>query len=246
MTNSDGLIRPQWPLPAGVGAVITSRWPGGSQPPFDGNNLALHVGDDPRAVRHNRQRLLRQLPAVRALQWLNQTHSNRVVPAYGGTVLADADACVSREPGLACCVLTADCLPLLIAAHDGSQVAAVHAGWRGLANGIIERSLQHFPGPVTVYLGPAIGAAHFEVGPELRDIFCWASDACFVAGNGDRLLADIYQLAREALAAAGVSDIYGGGFCTVSEVQRFYSYRHACRQGNGQTGRMASLIWIEK
>ena len=235
------MIFPDWNLPEGVGAAITTRNGGISTAPYQSNNLAGHVGDKPERVKANRLRLLQQLSSVRTIQWLNQTHSNRVVAACGSSVIADADGCFSAEPGLACAVLTADCLPVLIAAKDGSQVAAVHAGWRGLAGGIVINALEQFQTDVTVFLGPAIGPQHFEVGPEVREAFSWASDRCFRPGNADRLMADIYQLAREQLYSSGVHDVAGGNVCTVSDSENFYSYRR-----DGVTGRMASLIWVEK
>lgn len=232
---------PDWPLPPGVSAWITTRNGGCSEIPYSSNNLALHVGDNKIAVQQNRQTLLRRLPNVRAIQWLNQTHSNQVVEAVGSSVIANGDAVFSKEPGLACSVMTADCLPVLIATKDGSQVAAVHAGWRGLAAGILKNTLAQFSSGVTVYLGPAIGPQQFEVGPDVRQAFDWASDDCFQPDRGDRLMANIYQLARETLMAAGVNEIHGGEHCTVTDAERFYSYRR-----EGQTGRMASLIWINR
>lgn len=234
-------MAPEWQLPAGVHALISQRQGGVSAEPWDSNNLALHVGDDPLAVNVNRQRLLQSMPGASAVQWLNQVHGTGVVEACGGTVTLTADAQFSRQKGLACAVLTADCLPVLFCAVDGSQVAAAHAGWRGLAAGVLLNTLHHFPDAqqVTVYLGPAIGADAFEVGPEVRDAFVWASDGCFKRGSGDRWFADLYQLAREQLMRAGVRQISGGHYCTFHEKDRFYSYRR-----QSVTGRMASLIWV--
>lgn len=237
---------PDWPLPSGVSAWITTRSGGCSEIPYSSNNLALHVGDNQASVEQNRQQLLQQLPGAQTIQWLNQTHSNRVIKADDGgqqtpQQAPDADACFTHESGLVCSVMTADCLPVLIAAKDGSQVAAVHAGWRGLAAGIVQNTLAQFSSDVTVYLGPAIGPQQFEVGPDVRQAFDWASDDCFQPGRSDRLMANIYQLARETLMAAGVNEIHGGEYCTVTEAERFYSYRR-----EGQTGRMASLIWINR
>ena len=234
---------PDWDLPSGVRAAISLRTGGVSVAPFASNNLALHVDDDPAAVAINRQQLQQAL-GIQHIQWLNQVHGVDVIEAQANssstTQVPTADAQFSRQSQLACAILTADCLPVLFCAHDGSQVAAAHAGWRGLANGVLLNTLKTFAEPkrVKVFLGPAIGPDVFEVGPEVRAAFAWASDACFKAGVGDRLLADLYQLAREQLMAAGVSDISGGGFCTFTEHERFYSYRRAAR-----TGRLASLIW---
>lgn len=241
MPSADsGLLIPDWSLPAGVGAVITTRLGGVSISPYEHNNLALHVGDDPSLVRRNRQHLWQQLPGVQGIQWLSQVHGTDVIKACGGAVVPQADAQFSDTPGLACAILTADCLPVLFCATDGSQVAAAHAGWRGLAAGVLLNTLATFPDPsaVRVYLGPAIGPEAFEVGPEVREAFAWAPDHCFHAGRGDRLMADIYALAQLQLLRAGVAEVAGGGFCTLSD-ERFYSYRR-----QSQTGRMASLIWI--
>ncbi len=235
------MITPCWELPEGVKALITTCEGGLSAPPYRSNNLALHVGDSRTSVLQNRAVLLRRQSGIRAIQWLNQTHSDRIVTACSGAVVPEADGCFSSQAGMACAVLTADCLPVLIAAKDGSQVAAVHAGWRGLAAGIISNALRRFDSDVSVYLGPAIGPEHFEVGPEVRQAFSWASDQCFLPGRDDRLMANIYQLAREQLSMQGVTDITGGDFCTFTDTDRFYSYRR-----QAVTGRIASLIWIEK
>lgn len=240
MLSVTDLIRPQWTLPAGVRACISTRQGGCSGAPWDSNNLGLHVGDDAGHVQHNRRELLLNLPGANAIQWLDQIHGAAVTEACGGQVLLTADAQFSRRTGLACAVLTADCLPVLFCAADGSQVAAAHAGWRGLAGGVLLNTLQTFadPAAVMVFLGPAIGPSAFEVGPEVRAAFPRATAGCFRPGDGDRWYGDLYQLAREQLQAAGVRDIQGGNFCTFSEKERFYSYRR-----DGCTGRMASLIW---
>lgn len=237
---TDAFFTPAWPLPANVRAVVTQRSGGVSAAPFDSNNLATHVGDQPAAVAHNRRLLWQQLPGVRSIQWLNQVHGTAVVAACGGTVVPVADAQFTHEKGLACAVLTADCLPVLFCAADGSHVAAAHAGWRGLAAGVLLNTLQQFAAPeqVLVYLGPAISAEHFEVGPEVKAAFAWASENCFHPGQGDRYFADLYQLARQQLQRAGVVHIHGGEHCTVRDSQQFYSYRR-----QAVTGRQASLIW---
>lgn len=227
-------------LARGVRAAMTTRAGGCSLPPFASNNFGLHVGDNPQAVMNNRQTLLQRLAGARRIQWLEQVHGCLVVPATSPTQTPEADACYSTEQGVACAVMTADCLPVLFYALDGSQVAAAHAGWRGLASGILLQTLNTFSKhqPVGAYLGPAIGPLAFEVGPEVQAAFPWASAACFRTGQGDRLLANLYQLAREQLTQAGVSQIAGGDYCTYQDAERFYSYRR-----DGQTGRMASLIW---
>lgn len=240
LSVTESFYRPDWRLPDGVQAAVTLREGGCSQAPYASNNLALHVGDDPVAVAANRRVLWQQLPGVCAVQWLNQVHGTEVIRAAGGSVIPVADAQFTREAGLACAVLTADCLPVLFCAADGSQVAAAHAGWRGLAAGVLLNTLRTFQCPerVLVYLGPAISAVNFEVGPEVRRAFPWASDDCFRPGTGDRLYADLYQLAREQLQGVGVVDIQGGDDCTYAQSGQFFSYRREPR-----TGRQASLIW---
>ncbi|MDA7085134.1 peptidoglycan editing factor PgeF [Pseudomonas sp. SA3-5] len=235
-------LTPEWPAPAWVKACITTRSGGISAAPFDSFNLGEHVEDDPVAVTKNRQRLVSQLGCKPA--WLRQVHGVAVVPAEPGEVMA-ADASWTATPGIACTVMTADCLPVLFCDRAGTRVAAAHAGWRGLAGGVLEATLEALamaPEDVLVWLGPAIGPQAFEVGAEVRDAFMavhpQAADAFVASVNPDRYMADIYQLARIRLAARGVTAVYGGGFCTYSD-PRFYSYRRTA-----QTGRFASLIWL--
>lgn len=236
-------LEPDWPAPARVRACSTTRSAGDSQPPFDRFNLGDHVGDDPLQVQANRSWLAQQLNCSPA--WLEQVHGVTVVEARPA-VVATADACWSRTPGVACTIMTADCLPVLLAARDGSCVAAVHAGWRSLAGGVLENTLVAMavpPDAVLAWLGPAIGPEVYEVGPEVRDAFVArhaAAEAAFVpSGRAGHWLADLYRLARIRLAAAGVQAVYGGGFCTLTD-ERFYSYR-----GDAVTGRQASLIWLQ-
>ncbi|MDM8347597.1 peptidoglycan editing factor PgeF [Pseudomonas sp. sp1636] len=235
-------LTPDWPAPAWVKACITTRSGGISAAPFDSFNLGEHVEDDPVAVTKNRQRLISQLGCKPA--WLRQVHGVAVVPAEPGEVVA-ADASWTATPGLACTVMTADCLPVLFCDRAGSRVAAAHAGWRGLAGGVLEATLDALAVPaedVLVWLGPAIGPQAFEVGAEVRAAFMavhpQAADAFVVSVNPGRYMADIYQLTRIRLAARGITAVYGGGLCTYSD-PRFYSYRRAAR-----TGRFASLIWL--
>lgn len=241
MPSADSLLTPDWSLPPAVEARITLRQGGCSHPPWDSNNLALHVGDNPADVAANRAQLLQNLPGASGIQWLEQVHGTDVVAADCRGRVPLADAQFSQTPGLVCAVMTADCLPVLFCAADGSQVAAAHAGWRGLAAGVLLQTLQTFPDPaeVLVFLGPAIGPAAFEVGPEVRGVFAEAGADCFRPGEGDRWYADLYGLARRQLETAGVHHIAGGDGCTFSQPERFFSYRR-----DGQTGRMASLIWI--
>lgn len=242
------LIRASWPVKPSIHALTTTRLDGVSEAPFAGLNFAFHVGDDPAHVEQNRQILQKALGLKKPAQWLEQVHGCGVVKAAADDCPMAADACWSDEPGLACAIMTADCLPVLFCDRAGSRVAAAHAGWRGLAGGVLENTLAVFddPAEVQVWLGPAIGPLAFEVGDDVFLAFCeeqpLASDA-FVRSptNPDKWLADIYQLARIRLNAAGVTDIYGGDFCTFTDSEYFYSYRR-----DGQTGRMVSLIWIEE
>lgn len=242
MNPSSDWLTPDWPAPANVRACVTTRAGGISLPPFDGLNLGDHVEDVPQAVADNRRLLVERLGCQPA--WLKQVHSPDVVeadPAQAST----ADASWSSRPGAACAVLTADCLPALFCNRAGTRVAAAHAGWRGLAGGVLENTLDALavePAEVLVWLGPAIGPQAFEVGPEVREAFVSrhteAERAFSPSLNAGKFMADIYALARIRLAARGVTAVYGGGFCTVSD-GRFFSYRRAAR-----TGRFASLVWL--
>ncbi|MGK5027287.1 peptidoglycan editing factor PgeF [Janthinobacterium sp. RB2R34] len=252
-------IVPHWPgLPANVSALSTTRAGGVSLAPYDdgqgggGLNLGVHVSDDPGHVAQNRALLATVLPAQPA--WLNQVHGVAVADAasLAGRV-ADADASVASEPGVVCLVMTADCLPVLFSSKDGQVVAAAHAGWRGLANGVLQRTVQAMRerGAVDIlaWLGPAIGPRQFEVGPDVAQAFLdGATDAAerqafqngfkAIADTPCKYLADIYALGRLMLAREGVTQVAGGEYCTVSEAAQFYSYRR-----DGVTGRQASLIW---
>jgi YfiH family protein len=239
-------IVPDWPAPASVKAVFTTRIGGVSNEPYHSFNLAGHVGDDPDAVARNREMLSEGLKLPREPVWLEQVHGCDVAHLRAGMGGCRADASVSSEDGGVCAVLTADCLPLLICNRSGTRVAAIHAGWRGLLAGVIETTLAEFAEDGTellAWLGPAIGPSAFEVGSEVRDAFvaCNAVDqAAFVANRPGHWLADIYALARSRLRGAGLGFVGGGDYCTVSEPERFFSYRR-----DGVTGRMAALIWID-
>lgn len=236
------LLIPDWPAPASVRACVTTRRGGISLPPYDTFNLGDHVGDDPAAVAENRRRLSREFAIQPA--WLKQVHGLEVADA-DPTEVAEADASWTHQPGIACTVMTADCLPALFCDRAGTRVAAAHAGWRGLAGGVLEATLQRLalaPEEVLVWLGPAIGPQAFEVGLEVRDAFTAVhpeAARAFVEGaRPGKLMADIYELARIRLAASGVTAVYGGGLCTVSD-ERFFSYRRT-----PQGGRFASLVWL--
>jgi YfiH family protein len=235
-----------------VHAWSTTRLQGVSDAPYQGLNLALHVGDSADAVQHNRQLLTQVLALPQSPLWLDQVHGYQVVNAaeWAGVDESEhclqADAAYSPQAGDVCVVMTADCLPLLMCNRRGDRVAAVHAGWRGLAAGVIESTLTALQQPATellVWLGPAIGPSAFEVGEEVRQVFI-AEDAgaaaAFQQNRPGHYLADIYSLARRRLQACGVHAIYGGDYCTFDDADHFYSYRR-----DGKTGRQASLIWFD-
>ncbi|MEW6513348.1 MAG: peptidoglycan editing factor PgeF [Pseudomonadota bacterium] len=235
-------ILPDWRAPANVRALVTTRHGGISTAPYASFNLGDHVGDDPAAVAENRRILRAHLPAEPV--WMKQVHGIRCLDA--AREMADADAAFSRSTGVVCAVLTADCLPVLLCDTDGTVVAAAHAGWRGLAAGIIESTVVAMDVPadqLMAWLGPAIGPQHFEVGGEVRDTFM-AHDpqaaSAFVAKPNGKWLCDIYLLARQRLEALGVCRLAGADYCTVRDAARFFSYRR-----DGVTGRMASLIWLD-
>ena len=236
-------LTPDWPIPANVRACVTTRAGGVSLEPFDSFNLGDHVGDDPAAVAENRHRLTAELGCQPA--WLSQVHGIDVVEA-DPSVVSTADASWSATRGIACTIMTADCLPALFCDRAGTRVGAAHAGWRGLAGGVLEATVDAMgvvPAELLVWLGPSIGPQAFEVGPEVREAFlkdhAEAERAFLPSANAGKYMADIYELARIRLAAKGVTAVYGGGFCTFTDTERFYSYRRSSR-----TGRLASLIWL--
>jgi YfiH family protein len=258
-----GLIQTDWPdLPSGVGACTTTRAGGVSRGPFDdgqdggGLNLGRHVGDEPDDVERNRALLQAALPGRPA--WISQVHGVAVADAALAGEQAPvmvADASVASAPGVVCAVMTADCLPVLFADLDGKVVGAAHAGWRGLAAGVLRQTVTAMrargAGELTAWLGPAIGPSQFEVGADVLNAFMaqalGAAERTAVMAafrqHGERpgkYLADIYALARLALARDGVTRVSGGNRCTASEAQQFYSYRR-----DNVTGRQATLIWIK-
>lgn len=247
-TPSESWLLPDWPAPVNVRACVTTRLGGVSLPPYDSLNLADHVGDDPHAVAENRRLLKSGLALPDEPRWLRQVHGI-AVPAADGiqSDCCEADASFTQVPGIVCAVLTADCLPVLFCDRDGTAVAAAHAGWRGLRAGILEQTagkLGIAGERLMAWLGPAIGPDAFEVGPEVREAFIdhdGRAEQAFRPGEGDRWFADIYQLARQRLQQCGVTAVYGGDFCTYHDTGRFYSYRR-----DGVTGRMASLIWLNR
>lgn len=239
--NNNYLI-PDWPAPANVHAATTLRSGGFSQGAYASLNLATHVGDDAGLVLQNRQLIKTLLALPSEPVWLEQIHSNYAVDANSVKPPVQADASYSNQANTVCVVMTADCLPLLVCDTEGQQVAAIHAGWRGLLDGVIAKTIKAMRNAdFLVWLGPAIGPACFEVGTEVRDAFVAKSiqfSPGFSAQANGKWLADIYQLARIELATLGIANVYGGDFCTVTESGRFYSYRR-----DQQTGRMATLIW---
>jgi YfiH family protein len=244
-------ITPDWPAPAEVRALSTLRTGGASGPPYASLNLGGHVDDDTTAVERNRRALrdAARLPAEPV--WLEQVHGICAKDLDSPGPAGPADAAVTRHPGRVCAILTADCLPVLLTNDAGDRVGAAHAGWRGLAAGVIEATVNALggpPGELLAWLGPAIGARYFEVGAEVREEFLRrasagdtaAVDAAFMPNARGRHTADLYALARGRLRRIGVERIYGGGECTYTDAARYYSHRR-----DGRTGRQATLIWLE-
>lgn len=239
------LIFPDWPAPANIRAISTTRLGGVSHSPWHQMNLAIHVGDDPRDVQQNRDILMNMAQLPQEPMWLQQVHGCDVFDA-NNPVSKECDASVSRRCGEICVVMTADCLPLLMTNRQGTVVAAVHAGWKGLASGVIERAIDSMAcdaKDILVWLGPAIGPNHFEVGEDVYAAFVdknTAANSAFVSVSDGKWLCNLYRLARQCLSAYGILSVTGGDLCTYSDAERFFSYRR-----DGVTGRMASLIWME-
>ncbi len=240
---SPEFLWPDWPAPANVGAAMSTRIGGASAGPYASFNLGMRVGDDAAAVASNRRALRAALKLPAEPAWLNQVHSSRVLalPAADG---GEADASVTRGSGIVCVAMSADCLPVLLCDDAGTVVAAAHAGWRGLAAGVLEaavRALAVNPASLMAWMGAAIGPAAFEVGTEVRAAFVQADAAAaqaFAPSESGRFMADLFLLARLRLRAAGVTRVYGGGLCTYCDATRFFSHRR-----DAVTGRMAALIW---
>jgi YfiH family protein len=263
-----GLIFPDWPAPAGVRAAFTLRTGGVSAAPYDSLNMGAAIGDSAEAVAENRRLVSEGLRLPSEPGWLEQVHGTHVVtltvggdagtPARERAGLAGTaglraagavpkgDASVTWGPGRVCAIRVADCMPVLFAALDGSAVGAAHAGWRGLAGGVLEATVERLGVPASqliAWMGPAIGQANFEVGDDVRTVFMAAdrdADSAFAPNARERWQCDLYALARRRLEAMGVAGVYGGGWCTFADSERFFSFRR-----NAQTGRMAALIWIE-
>lgn len=244
----NNLFAADWPCPPNVRTLISTRQGGVSQGCFASLNLGTHVGDQAEHVARNRAIVQTHVPVP--LAYLQQTHSTIVVSAAEAAEAAhpvEADASFDRSGHAACAVMTADCLPVLLCDHSGSVVAAAHAGWRGLAGGIVQQTINAMGVPpleLMAWLGPAIGPEAFEVGEDVRHAFCSGhpeAEAAFTPIGGSKYLADIYALARRILQREGIGQIYGGNRCTVLERDTFFSYRR-----DGQTGRMVSAIWLER
>jgi YfiH family protein len=236
-------IVPDWPAPPRVRSLVTTRAGGVSSGPYASFNLGAHVGDDARLVDDNRTRLRAMLPGEPL--WLRQVHGTQVAIAEAARQAPQADAAVTRTPHTVLAVLSADCLPVLFCDSEATVVGIAHAGWRGLATGVLEETVTNLQAPapqLMAYLGPAIGPGAYEVGGEVRDAFV-RQDAharqAFTPGRSGKWFANLYTLARQRLQKTGIMSIHGGTHCTYSDGERFYSYRR-----DGATGRMASLIWL--
>ena len=246
-----GWLDADWPAPPGVHAGTSLRnGPGQSPPPFDRFNLGLRCGDDPALARAHRQWLARQLRLPSEPHWLEQVHGTGVVRALAAPVPGApepvVDAAVSAVPGVVLAVLTADCLPVVLAADDGREIGLAHAGWRGLAAGVLEATVGAMhtpPAALRAWLGPAAGPAAYEIGVEVFDAFTLGdpgAGSAFFATRPGHWRVDLFALARRRLAAAGVRRVHGGGLCTLGDPVRFYSHRR-----DGRSGRMATLAWID-
>lgn len=236
---------PNWDAPKNICAYTTLRTGGVSQPPYDSFNLSTNVGDDLKAVTANRTKLKQDLQLPNEPYWLNQIHSDKVVAAKTQSDYSPADASYTTQANIVCAVLTADCLPILLCSKQGNLVAAIHAGWKGILNGIIEatiKTLPILPADLIVWFGPAIGPQAFEVGNDVREQFISAdakAQAAFAAITANKWLGNIYLLGKQRLNNCGITSIYGGEFCTYSDPKNFFSFRRSAK-----TGRMASLLFL--
>lgn len=245
------LVQPDWPQPDSVHAIVTTRKGGESLAPYDSLNLAQHVADNEQRVVQNRDKVSQEVRAndeKYQWQWLEQIHSSDVIKLDQQVAVPKADGLITSTSKLICCVLTADCLPILLCNEEGTEVAIAHGGWRGLMDGIVANtiaSMDSHPASVMAWLGPAIGPCHFEVGEEVRLQFQTAESKSkvldyFEPNGSQKYLADLYGIARMQLNNLGVTLVFGGSHCTYCDEQNFYSYRR-----DGVTGRMLSAIWID-
>ncbi|MCG8416184.1 MAG: peptidoglycan editing factor PgeF [Pseudomonadales bacterium] len=240
-------ITPDWPAPGNVGTIVTTRMGGVSSDPFDSLNLALHVEDDPVAVKKNRQLVASDNAEQLDWQWLNQVHGSQVHTLSATQDALTGDGLATGTPGLVCCVMTADCLPVLFCNKEGTEVAIAHGGWRGLADSILTRTqtaMQSAPDSLLAWLGPAIGPENFEVGMEVRERFLSQDDSKEMASNfapvaEGKYLANLYGIARRQLRLLGIDQVYGGSYCTFRDADLFFSYRR-----DGVTGRQLSAIYL--
>lgn len=244
MLNKSDLIIPDWPAPSNVHAIQTTRQGGFSDAPFESLNLGAHVQDHPITVVKNRQLLDQFLPAEPV--WLNQVHGTNVINAALSNCVQDADGSFTTESNVVCVTMTADCLPVLLCNKQGTAVAAIHAGWRSLCDGVIENTILAMglkADDLLAWLGPAIGPYAFEVGAEVRQAFIEKDTNATLAfkPHADKWLANLYLLATQRLNNVGIKAIYGGGDCTYSSPERYFSFRR-----DGMTGRMATMIWMAK
>lgn len=247
LENKPSVFTANWPAPGNIHTLISTRHGGVSQGVYASLNVGNHVGDDAQAVAHNRSIVAKH--ANLPLAYMQQIHSSKVILATEALLnqKMQADAMVDSSASVACAVMTADCLPVLFCNKAGTVVAAAHAGWRGLAAGILEKTIMAMNVPeeeIMAYMGPAIGPDAFEVGQDVWDAFCLQDrqqELAFTNIGEGQYLADIYALARRMMRNVGITHIYGGEFCTVLEREHFFSYRR-----DGQTGRMVSAIWIEQ
>lgn len=246
MTTPGTSFEPDWPAPRNVRSAQSLRTGGLSRDAYASLNLGVHVGDDARVVAENRALLKRSLALPAEPLWLEQVHGTTVIDAHQDGARR-GDAIVARRPGVVCAIQTADCLPVLLAHDSGTMVAAAHAGWRGLSAGVLEETVRAMgvPGSESMaWLGPAIGPESFEVGEEVREAFVShdvAAAAAFTRNARGRWQADLYRLARQRLNAVGITRVFGGGLCTYRDKARFFSHRR-----DGGSGRMATLVWLER
>ena len=252
--QSESFLLPDWPAPANIRATVTTRIGGISEAPYASFNLGGHVGDEDYAVHHNRKLLAEDIGGSTAFQWVRQVHGADVLVLDNGLVDEgrEADAIYTQQENIACGVLTADCLSVFFCDDEGQEIAVAHAGWRGLAGGVLQNTLAQFdadPARILAWIGPAIGPCHFEVGADVRDAILdmditeidFEESILFQEGDAPgKWMADLFAIAKIVLAAQGVKQIYGEPLCTWCEFDRFYSYRR-----DGETGRFASIIWKE-
>lgn len=243
------IVQPDWPAPKEVKALVTTRKGGVSKPPYVSWNMGDHVQDEVDSVVQNRKLLNQFLPQGSHICWLQQVHGVDLVEASPANLQVQADASYAQIAKQVCAVMTADCLPVLFCDLDGTQVASAHAGWRGLVNGVLLKTLAKFDRAdnVIAWMGPAISQAHFEVGQEVKEAFAEYPQAIMPSERDGHFLIDLYEVARQQLLNAGINAVYGGQYCSYEQEDLWFSYRRATHQQVDQsaTGRMVSCIWLE-